>query len=290
MTTTTQAPSPTPTQPDPLPQTPGSRMLRTFATVLAAILVLGAAWGAVGTLASVWGGREARTATATYDARPTVELDADGDVTVATGGSQVVVQRTWRVPLGEIRYSVDDSADRLVVKHRCPAWGNGSCTADLAVTVPSGTAVVVHSNDGQVSARGLQGALTARLGDGSASIAGVRGDVDVRTGDGHIDVRDVVGTLVARSSDGSVLVSGVQGDVTAHSSDGRVDVAGVEGDIEATSADGDVTVRSTGEPVALDISTADGHQTVQAPTDPSATRHVRIHSSDGDVAFLGPRG
>jgi len=287
MTATTEAPprsAPTP------PQTPGSRMLRTFGTVFAAVLVAGFAWATTGTLADLWGGRETTTSTSTYDARPTVELDADGDVTVTTGGTQVVVHRTSRAPLGHIRDSVDDSADRLVVQHKCPAFIDGSCTADLAVTVPTGTAVVVHSSNGQVSVRGLQGALTARLGDGAASVAGIRGDVDVRSSDGHVDVRDVVGSVNARSSDGSVLVSGVTGDVTAHSTDGRVDVSAVEGDVEATSSDGDVTVRGTGEPVALEISTSDGHQTVQAATDPSATRHVRIHSTDGDVAFLGPRG
>jgi hypothetical protein len=287
MTTTT--PTPTKTDPQP-PQTSAGRSLRMVGVVLAALFVATAAWGAIGTLASAWGGRDATTATATYPARPTVELDADGDVTVSSGGDRVVVERTSRVPFGHVRYSVEDSTDRLLVRHRCPVLVSGSCHADLAVTVPAGTTLVVRSHDGQVSAHDVQGDLTARLGDGSASIAGVRGDVDVTTGDGHLDVRDVVGAVSARSSDGSVLVSGVQGDVSARSSDGRVDVAAVEGDVEATSSDGDVTVRSTGEPVALDISTTDGRQTVQAPTDPSATRTVRIHSSDGDVAFLGPRG
>lgn len=290
MTTTIQPPTQTAPRPPQPPQTPGSRMLRTFGAVFAGLLVLAGAWASIGTIASLWGGRDTQTATATYGARPTVELVADGGVTVATGGDQVVVHRTWRVPLGSIHYSVDDSADRLVVKHRCPQFIDGSCTASLAVTVPTGTAVVVHASDGQVAIRDVQGAVTARLSDGSASITGVHGAVDVRSADGHVDVRDVVGDVTARSSDGSVLVSGVTGDVTAHSTDGRVDVAAVDGDVDASSADGDVTVRSTGEPVALDISTSDGRQTVQAPTDPSATRHVRIHSTDGDVAFLGPRG
>ena len=46
----------------------------------------------------------------------------------------------------------------------------------------------------------------------------------------------------------------------------------------------------TGEPVALDISTADGRQTVEGPTDPTSSVHVRIRTSDGDAAYLGPRG
>ena len=43
----------------------------------------------------------------------------------------------------------------------------------------------------------------------------------------------------------------------------------------------------TGTAVALEISTGDGRSTVDAPTDPSATRTVTIRSSSGDVSYLG---
>jgi hypothetical protein len=124
MTTTT--PTPTKTDPQP-PQTSAGRSLRMVGVVLAALFVATAAWGAIGTLASAWGGRDATTATATYPARPTVELDADGDVTVSSGGDRVVVERTSRVPFGHVRYSVEDSTDRLLVRHRCPVLVSGSC-------------------------------------------------------------------------------------------------------------------------------------------------------------------
>ena len=43
----------------------------------------------------------------------------------------------------------------------------------------------------------------------------------------------------------------------------------------------------TGTAVALEISTGDGRSTVDAPTDPSASRTVTIRSSSGDVSYLG---
>ena len=61
-------------------------------------------------------------------------------------------------------------------------------------------------------------------------------------------------------------------------------------DIDAHASDGDVTVYGTGEPVALDISTNDGRQTIEGPIDPTSSGHVRIRTSDGDASYLGPRG
>ena len=60
-------------------------------------------------------------------------------------------------------------------------------------------------------------------------------------------------------------------------------------DVEAVTSNGHVTVFGTGEPVALTISTSNGRQTVDAPTDPSASRTVFIRTSDGNVSYLGPR-
>ena len=79
------------------------------------------------------------------------------------------------------------------------------------------------------------------------------------------------------------------GDAVARSSDGSIEVAGVQGDVEATTSNGDATVFGTGEPVALTISTSNGRQTVEAPTDPSAPRTVLIRSYDGHVSYLAPR-
>ncbi|ROS23590.1 DUF4097 family beta strand repeat-containing protein [Cellulomonas sp. PhB150] len=279
MTTTLERPTTTPPR--------RSRGLVWTGGVIGAVILLGTAWSLVGL--ALWSDEDHATtsATATYAARPVVELVADGEVDVRTGGDEVVVERIARAALTSVHYAVDESADRLTVTHEC-AWF-GSCRASLAVTVPAGTEVVVHASDGDVTAQGLSGALDIRSGDGRTEVSDLVGDLTLAASNGAVDVRSVQGDVDVRSSDGSTSVDGVSGSLTATSGDGRVTVSGVAGDVDVSSNDGDVTVYGTGDPVALDLQTNDGRQTVDAPTDPGASRTVRIHVNDGDAAYLGPR-
>lgn len=213
--------------------------------------------------------------------------------------------------------------ERLVVEHSCPGWwNNGVCQADLAVEVPEGTSVVVRSASDAIRAEGVSGALDAETSDGDVSVRAAAGTVQARTSSGHVDVegaggpvrahsgdgrvtvRDAGGSVEARTSSGDVLVDGAGGTVTADSGDGDVEVgevtgsasattssgavrvSGVRGDVTATTGDGPVVVHGTGTAVALQISTGDGRSTIEAPTDPSATRTVTIRSSSGDVSYL----
>jgi hypothetical protein len=47
-----------------------------------------------------------------------------------------------------------------------------------------------------------------------------------------------------------------------------------------------VTVTGAGTPVALDMSTTNGRQTIDAPTDPNAARWVTIRTTNGAARFL----
>ncbi|WP_456845134.1 DUF4097 family beta strand repeat-containing protein [Cellulomonas sp. P5_C6] len=286
MTTTLDRPPVTP----PPARTPAARALTWTGAIIGGVLVLSAGFSALNLL--VLGSDDATTTsqTASYAAAPVVELVADGHVTVTTGGDRVDVERTKRTTLTPARYQTTRSGDRLTVSYRCDSWRPGFCSASLDVTVPAGTAVVVRASDGPVDATTLGGPLDVRVSDGDARISDIDGDVSVRANDGTTDVSAVRGSVTVSSSDGAVTVSGVSGSVTARSSDGRVEIADVQGDVDAHASDGDVTVYGTGEPVALDISASNGRQTVEGPTDPTASTHVRIRTSDGDAAFLGPRG
>lgn len=168
--------------------------------------------------------------------------------------------------------------------------------------------VTLRSSNGAILVNDVEGSLAARTSDGRIDVDDVRGDVEVvtsnggvqvgrvdgdarvRTSDGRIDVAGIGGSLQAVTSNGGVTVQDVRGDAAVRSSDGGLDVAAVQGNVEAVTSNGHVTVLGTGEPVALTISTSNGQQVVDAPTDPAATRTVVIRSSDGNVAYLGPRG
>lgn len=276
--------------PSPAPRGPGARALTWTGAVVGGVLLLSGAYSAVDLLAM--GSDDATTVSesATYDAAPVVEIVADGHVTVTTGGDRVEVERTARTVLAAAHYRTDVSGDRLLVSYRCDWWRPGFCSASLDVTVPDGTSVLVRANDGAVTASALRGPLDVRVSDGETDVSDIVGDVAVRTADGRTSVSDVRGSVSVSSADGEITVSDVSGVVTTRSSDGRTEISRSRSDIDAQASDGSVTVYGTGEPVALDISTADGGQTIEGPVDPTSSISVRIRTSDGHAAYLGPRG
>lgn len=172
-----------------------------------------------------------------------------------------------------------------------------------------GADVAAHSGNGRVDVTDVTGSVTATSNDGAVVVNGATGDVpDARSGNGRVEVTGVGGSVTASSSDGQVVVNGAGGDVTASSGNGRVEVTSVAGSVTATSSDGavvvedvrgDVTARSgngsvvvygSGLPVALTISSGNGSQKIEAPTDPAAGTTVTIRSADGNVSYLAPRG
>ncbi|WP_315095441.1 DUF4097 family beta strand repeat-containing protein [uncultured Cellulomonas sp.] len=287
MTDTLERPVDTPA---PAPRSSAARALTWTGGIVGGILLLSGAYSAVDLL--VLGSDDATTTSgqASYSAAPVVELIADGAVTVTTGGDRVEVERTASSALATPEYRADQVGDRLLVSYRCDWWRPGFCSASLDVTVPDGTAVVVRASDGSVSAASLSGPLDVRASDGEIAVSDIDGDVTVRTADGRTGISDVRGSVSVHAADGSITVADVSGSVTTRASDGRTEISGVRGDVDAMASDGDVTVYGTGRPVALDISTADGGQTVEGPVDPDASTHVRIRLADGHASYLRPLG
>ncbi|MDM7829787.1 DUF4097 family beta strand repeat-containing protein [Cellulomonas edaphi] len=277
-----------PTQPPAPPVRRRGRGLVWAGGIVGGLMLLSGAWSLLSLAIYADADRSITTTSHSYAAVPVVELAADGDVRVTTGGTQVAVEAIARTALTSARYTVDEGADRLTVSHRCTTW-TGSCSASLRVVVPEGTQVVVRASDGDVRASGLTGGLDVRAGDGRVDVDDVQGSVAVVASDGNVSVRGVTGDVDLDVGDGSTDVETVAGSVVVDSHDGRVTVAGVERDVDIDSSDGDVDVYGTGAPVALEVHVSDGRQVVDAPTDPAADRHVRVRAADGDVTYRGPR-
>ncbi|KQY21923.1 hypothetical protein ASD16_14750 [Cellulomonas sp. Root485] len=275
--------------PSPAPRGPGAHALTWTGAIVGGVLLLSGAYSAVDLL--VMGSDDATTTSeeASYAAASLVEIVADGHVTVTTGGDRVEVARTARTVLAAAHYRVDELGDELRVSYRCDWWRPGFCSASLDVTVPDGTAVVVRASDGSVTATSLSGALDVHVSDGETDVSDIDGDVTVRTADGRTYVSDVRGSVDVSAADGDITVSDVSGAVTTRASDGRTEISRARSDIDAHASDGSVTVYGTGEPVALDLSTNDGGQTIEGPVDPTSSISVRIRTSDGHAAYLGPR-
>ncbi len=290
------------------PQAPRRRPVRAAGIVVGVLLLAVAGLALADRMTS-------RTATVqhAYDAVGTVELVADGAVTVAAAGTGVEVAATARSGIRSPRYTVEQDADRLVVTNRCSRWPLGflnvgllHCSGSLDVTLPADTRVVVRTTNGAVVATGIAGSaelstsngrieatrvdgrLTARTSNGAVTVRDLGGDAELRTSNGRIHASGVAGDVDAQTSNGRVEVTTVGGDLRARTSNGRVDVAGVAGSTSVRTSNGAVVVRGTDDPVRLTIDTSNGRQTVEGATDPDATRTVEIRSSNGDVSYLAP--
>jgi DUF4097 and DUF4098 domain-containing protein YvlB len=158
---------------------------------------------------------------------------------------------------------------------------------ELEIRMPRRAKVNIHSGDGAISAKALEGEL------------------DFTTGDGRLEVEDVDGTLHAHTSDGSVRVSGRFDVLELRTSDGRVDVEARPGSQlreawDVRSSDGSVTLRLPGD-LAADVTlhTSDGSITTNIPiaVEGSLGRHdihgkmngggklLTVHTSDGSVTL-----
>jgi hypothetical protein len=240
-----------------------------------------------------------------YESVGSVELVADGDVTVHAAEGDIGVDAIAHSGLRQPTYSADESASRLVVTHRC-GWSIAlpRCSGELDVTVPAGTEVVIRTENGDVVASGLAGdvslrtsngdvdttdlagTLTAHSSNGDVDITSSQADVETSTSNGRVSVFGVDGSVTADTSNGRITIDSVAGDVSANTSNGSVEISAVDGDVDAETSNGEVTVIGDGEPVALTMSTSNGDETIEGPTDPNAERTVEIRSSNGDVAYL----
>ncbi|RPF21382.1 DUF4097 family beta strand repeat-containing protein [Myceligenerans xiligouense] len=241
-----------------------------------------------------------------YAAPGTVELVADGDVAVRAADGDVEVEAIARSGLSRPSYSTREEGDRLVVTHECREfWSFPRCSGQLDVTLPAGTEVLVRTSNGDVVAAGIAGTLEVRTSNGDVEssdnpgrqiltssngdvvVLGAGGDVSARTSNGDVEAERIAGTLDSGTSNGRTSVVDVDGDLTAESSNGRIDVDGFGGDVSVETSNGDVTVTGDDVPVRLSMSTGNGSETVEGPTDPDADRSVEIETDNGDAAYLG---
>ena len=286
--------------PGPPRRSATGRVLTTVGVLIAVVVVGFAALFLVDLTMS-----QTTTTHRSYDAVGSVELVADGDVTVQAADGGVEVDAIAHSGLGQPTYSADESASRLKITHRC-GWSIAlpRCSGALDVTVPAGTEVVIRTENGDVVASGLAGdvsldtsngdietsdlagPLTAHSSNGDIDVRDSAADVDTDTSSGDVTVTDVDGTVTAVTSSGEITIDSVTGDASADTSNGGVEISAVGGNVDSDSGNGSITVTGDGEPVALTIQTSNGDEIIEGPTDPDAERTVEIRSSNGDVAYL----
>ena len=164
-----------------------------------------------------------------------------------------VTTHGWHIGSGGLEIVEHQQGNAVDIELREPhrshfSIGIETRRTELVIRMPRSAKVNVHSGDGAVSARGLEGEL------------------DFSTGDGKLELEDVDGSLRANTSDGSVRVSGRFDVLQLRTSDGRVEVEARPGS----------QLRE-----AWDVRSSDGSVTLKIPGDLAAD--VALHTSDGSI-------
>jgi DUF4097 and DUF4098 domain-containing protein YvlB len=203
-----------------------------------------------------------------------------------------VVTQGWHIGSGELEIVEHQQGNDVDIELRQPhrahfSFGVESHRTELEIHMPRSAKVNVHSGDGAVLAKGLEGEL------------------DFTTGDGSLTILDVDGSLHAHTSDGSVRVSGRFDVLELRTSDGRAEVEAKPGSQlheawDIRSSDGSVTLRIPGDLAAdVELHTSDGSITTNIPlvVEGSFNRHdihgkmngggnrLTVHTSDGSVTL-----
>ena len=202
----------------------------------------------------------------------TVKFDRRGTVSLSIPRGDVIV-RAWdrdevrvhaRSEQGALR--VDVSSTRLTVD------GNGSRShgeTTVEVTVPTGVALIVRTQSGDVTIRDTRGAVEAHAQNGDVEVHGVRGRLDVSTFSGDVHVDDV---------EGDIELSALSGDAHIGSAKGDIDAKTVSGDIIMD----DITAKN------VHAQTTSGDVTYDGTIDAQGRYELVSHS--GGVSFSVPKG
>ncbi|MFJ9553519.1 DUF4097 family beta strand repeat-containing protein [Nocardiopsis sp. NPDC101807] len=220
----------------------------------------------------------------------TLEVDnrTGGDVVLAGGGDEVVVERTLRgTPFTEPREGVEADGDGLQVEAACQSVPFfGGCAVDYEITVPEGTAVTVEAVSGRIRAENVNGALELSTISGPVEVSDNVGDVAVDTTSGQVSLAGVEGSVGIDTTSGEVSAAGSGERLEASSTSGRVDVSWFEAEsVTAESTSGDVSVGSGF--TTAEASTVSGR--IEVATG-DAFDTLTVESTSGSIDVRVPRG
>jgi hypothetical protein len=181
---------------------------------------------------------------------------------------------------------------------------------DVAVTVPSGTAMKLSTYTAGVRVDGrsggadvatgaadvqleqVDGDLRLRSGSARTSVGEVRGSVLVRSGAGDAHFGDIAGNLQSMCGSGLLEARLVRGNARVRTGAGEARLGAVYGNVDLASGSGPMSVGlPTGVTARLDLQTGSGRVTSELPIEEKpASSHgaitVRARTGSGDVRLF----
>ena len=143
--------------------------------------------------------------------------------------------------------------------------------ADLDITVPIGTRLV------------MEGFSTP------FSVRGVKGEASLETLSGHITLSDAVGKVNLESVSGNIEAENLKGDVLAESVSGRVTIRNVDGDVTTESVSGSVLI-SGASARRVRAETVSGSLSYDGPIEPAGDYSFTTHSGSLTLAVPNNAG
>ncbi len=150
-----------------------------------------------------------------------------------------------------------------------------SPSLDIAVSLPTGSAVRAELGAGNVAATGTlahctirtgagnirlgdTGTLDARSGTGDITVGHVAGDALIETPAGHTQIASTTGDLAIKSGSTGPRIGRVGGDLRVRAGHGRIEAEAVAGSVDARTAHGAVVIGvATGSDIDLKTSHGD---------------------------------
>lgn len=221
----------------------------------------------------------------------TLTLEKNGTVSVSiysghvnvvgTSGSQVRIRGTTERDELEIRDRMGSISVGLE-----PDRGHGG-RAELELTVPIGTNVILESFSGPLSVRGVKAEAKLEALSGDLSINDAVGTVSAEAVSGDIDIGKVNGNVRAESVSGSVSVADVEGDITTESVSGRISILRAKTkSASAETVSGSIGYTGTIDPMGnYSFKTHSGRLALGIPTNASASVSLETFSGTVDSDF-----
>jgi len=238
----------------------------------------------------------------------TFELNGKADLRVETNDAKVQVEAWERKEIQahvvsgglriglwgssgthQVRVRDYQSANHVELEVRVPStnWviGVNARSTTIELKVPREVSLDVHSGDGDLSVRGLEGDITLSTQDGQIEADSLDGTLHASTGDGNMRVQGRFDSLNLKTGDGRISAQISEGSQMAsgwsvRSGDGNVELSLPEGfsaDLEVHTGDGRITsdlpITVSG---SLDHSSLRGKLNRGGPT-------LSVHTGDGSI-------
>lgn len=205
-----------------------------------------------------------------------------GSVSV-TGVAGTTVRIKGTVERGELALRARPTGVTVTTERE----GRRGARADLDITVPMGTRLLLEGFAAPFAVRGVKGEAKIESLSGSVQVTDAVGKVDVATVSGSIDVGQVKGDLRAEAVSGRVVLADIEGDIESESVSGRISITGANSRlVRAETVSGPITYSGTFAPGGNYVfKSHSGPLTLGVPSDASATVSIETFSGNVDSEF-----